>query len=974
MGVQLPQKFLEIHSVPYISSHFWSFGIIWAGDRHYVPAWTTESLLANGAWPKYLESLENEKCSLKLLENGLQGCRSNSSTGKDILESSRKRLVEIERFKQLNDWLEGAQAFEVPGDGNCGVWSLICFELGHHLVDFTQQKVVQRAEEIRHEIADFWVEVQDNHTWQQIFLKTVSTFDAAPSNTNKRDVLKAEIIKMETTPIKKRKALPELKHGETIDLCTPEKQKAVTVGACRSTLSRAASVRTRSDWKVGLVERPEDPPSLSERPEDPPSLPVEQLKRNIEDAFDGNQSSGEKQKLGDHDGSDVEQSEKRKKKRMRVRSCKSKPKTDYDYKLAAVKTYLGTLGVTWAYSQTYHSRCAVGARTKCSQFATLQEDLVNHEMPECLTCKAMLQHVGFKMEDLKIAIDDSVNPNTASPFTKKLRQMHQDLGGEINEDQAETENLPAIADGNMNEHEQADQDEVIVAVPNEEDGENESTDALERVRACIVRMHHEKFLEALPLDTLDKRIPIRCRVCQSQSQPLGKVFEGDSFATMEHFIRQHVNRAGHIASATKFVKTQQGSTCEPLPLPSQAAVPCEGFSLTHHKTHFCSELAEELVLWAKHTTLGCNLTTLRYRFELSKQELVVFHGDCHKVTTPVGDGPPICVKCSQADLPRTPLRAATRFALKHWLARILQARLLKSDEAASKLGSEFQKSVLYTANKERADELLAMGSQELQKWLRNSWMKVPLDQMTPLAVDFRDSVVKPLMQLNVLDCQSQLKQLAQSFASNIAEGDMSQMDALSLKIMKAAESGRLESNPAVMGIMLQCLEYIDKPNLKARRAMSDKERAMCQEAAILLASNGCNSSLMRTLGFSRESALRLHMSVDSLLGHGLPCPALSLLNRDHLKQNLACIDSLISRPAGIQHRQRLVLAFDFTYLLPMHSPMKLWGEPVLVGSPFCMEDLDSSTPGCMQPVANGQALKERTKANRMFFAFVSFFP
>ena len=253
-----------------------------------------------GAWPKYLESLEDERCSLKLLENGLQGCRSNSSTGKDILESSRKKLVEIERFKQLNDWLEGAQAFEVPGDGNCGVWSLICFELGHHLVDFTQQKVAQRAEEIRHEIADFWVEVQDNHTWQQIFLATVSTFDVKPSNTSKRDVLKAETIKMETTPIKKRKPLPELEPGETIDLCTPEKRKAVTVGACRSTLSRAASVRTRSDWKVRLVERPADPPSLSERPEDLPSLPVEQLKRNIEDAFDGNQSSSEKQKLGDH--------------------------------------------------------------------------------------------------------------------------------------------------------------------------------------------------------------------------------------------------------------------------------------------------------------------------------------------------------------------------------------------------------------------------------------------------------------------------------------------------------------------------------------------------------------------------------------------------------------------------------------------------------------------------------------------------
>ena len=155
--------------------------------------------------------------------------------------------------------------------------------------------------------------------------------------------------------------------------------------------------------------------------------------------------------------------------------------------------------------------------------------------------------------------------------------------------------------------------------------------------------------------------------------------------------------------------------------------------------------------------------------------------------------------------------------------------------------------------------------------------------------------------------------------------------------------------------------------MRGQRKLGDTERAMVEEAARLLAFNGCSSSAMSDFGFSKVNILRNHARVDNLLASSLPCAPLALLWPSVMAQNIGLIDGCLPRDAGDEAKHRLVLAFDFTYLMPMHSFIRLHDQKGLVGSPFAMSDLskDVSETSSFQQIRPGEPLTENTKANRM---------
>ena len=729
------------------------------------------------------------------------------------------------------------------------------------------------------------------------------------------------------------------------------------------------------------------------------------MKRHIEHTFDfgqqvvkpqnglKNTGSSEQATKGlvadDDDDPEADDVEGKHEQKRRRRQCKSRTKTDSDLKIMAAKTYLGSLGVTYSFAQTFHGKYGLGV-SKCNQFASLAPTLLDGQLPRCLTCASMLKFVNFKMGDLQSAVGEAIDQKMlSSPATTKLRELksqmrddnvRESLGQQLaltDGDVPDTnlQLVPAPASGMQSASPNADvsvegkgQDNANLPAAEDDDGDDDDIPSIDAVRKCLVRIGQGHFLEALPLNSMDKRVPIRCRVCRSARQKDGKVFEAHKVKTVEHFVKQHLRGATHVAAFSRYVQQQSGNEVPVLADDPSGMKPCEGMSLTHDPNIVSFQLASEIVLWAKFTNLKTSLTKHQYYFDVKEQELIVRHEDCEKIARVSNDHDRVvCMKCSNPEVAKSSLRTAIRLALKHWCARILQARLLRSEEFATSLVDSFKSSALFKLNQARAQELLDYNNADLQTWVRNSWMKVSAESMTEVALDFREIVVKPLLLINVRDCQAPLKRLADEFACHLATGQLSEMDSLNLKIIEAASSGRLESNPAIMGIFLRCVEFMDKPNLKgqARRSMTDKERDMCEEAAILLVTNGCKGSLLKSLGVSRESTLRSHLGVGSLLAQGLPCPGLCLLDSENLKQNLSIIDSLIQRAPGVKYRRRLVMAFDFTYLLPMHTPMQIWGKKALVGAPFCMSDLTSESPGSLQPVSRGEPLVERTKANRM---------
>ena len=228
----------------------------------------------------------------------------------------------------------------------------------------------------------------------------------------------------------------------------------------------------------------------------------------------------------------------------------------------------------------------------------------------------------------------------------------------------------------------------------------------------------------------------------------------------------------------------------------------------------------------------------------------------------------------------------------------------------------------------------------------------------------------PMFAVDVSQCSGEFRQLASQFTMELASGSHSELGQIGLRIMKATTSGQLLNHPCILGIVLQCIDTLDRASrdvhtLKHPRKMGDREQALIQESGLMLASNGCSSQLMRALGFNKIRCLRSHATLDLLQGQGLPCPALALLDADVMHQNMALISQLLPKQETLKSTQRMVMCFDFTYLCPMHCPTTLHQKRGLIGGPFRMEDIGSPKAGSFQLLEAAEPLFEKQKANRM---------
>lgn len=272
-----------------------------------------------------------------------------------------------------------------------------------------------------------------------------------------------------------------------------------------------------------------------------------------------------------------------------------------------------------------------------------------------------------------------------------------------------------------------------------------------------------------------------------------------------------------------------------------------------------------------------------------------------------------------------------------------------------------------------------MSNEDLHAWVRKSFAKWPKKLICDVMQSFLDRVVHPALTTSVSDCKTGLRTLTSAFTVQLVSGNLDEFSEVCAKIAQFASEGRFASRPAFMGMMLQCIDCIEREergveSLKSQRLMSDAELELVKEAGSLLALNGCSEKLMHDLGFNKESCLRAHGKVDNLLECGLPCPALAPVWGEILEQNAACLHSLVPVAENMSHR-RFVICFDFTYLLKLHAVMHLHSQKGVVGSPFHMKDLEPANGEfrtCFSPAPlKGTTSKytgEKVKANRMQLA------
>lgn len=489
----------------------------------------------------------------------------------------------------------------------------------------------------------------------------------------------------------------------------------------------------------------------------------------------------------------------------------------------------------------------------------------------------------------------------------------------------------------------------------------------------IIRKY--KVLEMLKPNTFGKRYPIRCWACTSQSQPNGKIFEGSKWKaeSIQFFCSQHCRGITHVSNTSRYIREQRGETAAPVADDNgfHNFVPCVGLCLTDC-AYKCSLFSSEMLLWAKNMKLATALKKHTYTLDMATQNLVVRHSECEKLVLPPEDGnPAVCSKCLDPNTASSALKCCIKFANKYWGAKILQAKLFKSQAALDDVINEFKETVLYKRCGEQVSKILKLDELSLQKWVRQSFTKISHNTWTETFAAFMETVVMPCLRVNVAECTGELKGLAQQFASSLASHDLSDVQSIAVRIAKASCSGKLAGNPAIVGIILQCIEQLDRSErgintMKRPRNMSEQEREMVADAAALLSINGANAKLMKILGFNRASARHNCGRVHQLLEHSLPCPALSLLFPEVLAENLNIISSRI--PKMGKSMQRFVVAFDFTYVLPMHVPMLLHGKHHLVGAPFHTKHISEESPLSFLKIEDEVVLEDNTKANRLYLS------
>ena len=172
------------------------------------------------------------------------------------------------------------------------------------------------------------------------------------------------------------------------------------------------------------------------------------------------------------------------------------------------------------------------------------------------------------------------------------------------------------------------------------------------------------------------------------------------------------------------------------------------------------------------------------------------------------------------------------------------------------------------------------------------------------------------------------------------------MQLLNAELAKQIVGGRLDGNPFVQGILIQCLTRLEKAErgietCRGRAADSTfTKSSLVENAALQLAIAGCNRQLAAELG---QKMAPTKIKLEELERLSLPNPAMSLLssNVDQLRQNLQLVDQRHGRSATMSPK-RLMLGFDATYLLRGVSQFKMNDVVGLVGGPWSPSKEDLS--------------------------------
>ncbi len=870
----------------------------------------------------------------------------------------------------------GGRLLEVPGDGNCLLWSFQWLLLGGPI---PSPKVSQNWDDmlaLRQSLKTAWLERKDDKVWQQLFsasygrdvnrapkknLKHEPKSDPCQSQKVKMEVKREEQIPvMPTSPCQVKPEIPPSTPPRKkpkvvkcqIDLITPERPEppfkklrvddARPAQICKPVASKEPALRV--------------PGQNGKRP-----AFVEPLHMDVEDAY-----SKMKMQIGPADvkaekhdpqntlvadvGCDVadvdelvlaeEPTEQlvvvptKQTRAKHARSCHKKEPTPIELESNRLRMYLSKKLIVYGSFKKCHARfCQIATAGACSDGGWLQfqNRLRLQKPPKCNLCLQMMSAYGIKMEEVAKVVAGSIvsDPVVVCSPVKPPSQ----------EEKAESQ-----------------MDQIVAQ------SENEETTEMDEYQKCVQFV--ESFGPHIELATPGEnekgyRLAYRCRLCTSRGHPHGKLnsLVKPSLKYVQRFLLQHVNGPSHQQKLSALQNLNEKVEEE-----KAACSPCPGLRVSDASAGSLHHYVSEFAMWAAHSNLTNPMCKNKIWCDVSANEWFARHSKC---VTNMPHGMTCCSFCQSLAEPSGLQRTVVHFACKHAAARLLNAKLFCTKTQVDELLSEIDDSAVGQRHAKFWKKLQTLNLVELQKYVRNGFLHLDAFSTNDTMKAFVSSTVVPCTSVNATSISSKLPALSMQFANALVNRDLTELESLSLNVSSFAVHGRLDSNPLLQGLLVQCMSQIErqeqgKSSRGRKKEMSATERQLAQDSAITLSMMCRNRQLAQSLG---QSVQPPRIIMEELATRSLPNPMLSLHSaaKSQLLSNFQFVDQLCPRSPQASPR-RLICAIDHTYLVKSFSQASWNGKVGLAGGFWSPSDEDSS----FMPLDNlPKQATERPKANLM---------
>lgn len=449
-----------------------------------------------------------------LAKKSVKSEKKNDKKGKKgwagFLDGSQREhaIAELEKKKNLwamMEWCDSWIPFEVPADGNCGIWSTLT--LTNNNPESTMSDMESLTEEcrrMRQLVAQEWEDLAKDSFWQSLFMRLVALFDDGADSDSNSDGSLPDKPRIEPGPAVKKESQDSEKVSKSAkpakakacqDTAQKKDQESASSGPAQPVQANQEGDRAKLEAKTPKRKKPN--PTIFVDLTTPPKITVgaacgtrrkrdtsldgvvlgkksavaaaEERTQNLRKKLAENQAiffgqsedqtkTPAEEKDPSNEAEDEEQAEttqKKKKRAKRNRRFHKKPPCEESMRLLAARGYLGKLRITWAYCQAFHASVrhksadsaeAVSNSGKCNTFALLPALLLEGKEVPCSVCAVMLKKAGFSAEEFQKHTTPSEEGGIFMSPNRMLQMEMQDikpLAPEITQPSV-TEPLPPV--------------------------------------------------------------------------------------------------------------------------------------------------------------------------------------------------------------------------------------------------------------------------------------------------------------------------------------------------------------------------------------------------------------------------------------------------------------------------------------------------------------------------------------------------